>query len=128
MLPEDHITKLLGIADVSVKNVEETAEEMRIYLETPVSFQICPVCHKSRREYRQRNKCIRTTGYCNRNANGRLVFQTVLNQIKIYTTPRVGRKRYTNSWIVSRRKTQGRNCRNFSCMPGILKQENRKTA
>ena len=46
MLPEDHITKLLGIADVSVKNVEETAEEMRIYLETPVSFQICPVCHK----------------------------------------------------------------------------------
>ena len=47
MLPKDHITKLLGIADVSVKNVEETAEEMRIYLETPVSFQICPVCHKS---------------------------------------------------------------------------------
>ena len=46
MLQEDHITKLLGIANVSVKDVEETAEEMRIYLETPISFQICPVCHK----------------------------------------------------------------------------------
>ena len=46
MLQEDHITKLLGIANVSVKNVEETAEEMRIYPETSVSFQICPECHK----------------------------------------------------------------------------------
>ena len=44
MLMTDYTSKLLNLEDVIITNVENTAEQLHIYLELPRTTHICPAC------------------------------------------------------------------------------------
>ena len=44
MLNQDYTSKLLNLEDVIITNVENTAEQLHIYLELPRTAHICPAC------------------------------------------------------------------------------------
>ena len=44
MLNQDYTAKVLNLEDVIITNVENTSEELRIYLELPRKEHICPAC------------------------------------------------------------------------------------